>query len=267
MRKNYFSACLTAAILLLSGATLAQNQYRDYTQHFDRAKVLLNTGETIVGSLIMHRSEHATETLTVTVSDGSIRTLSAAAVQKFVVQGDHYGPFDWAQKESYYYDFAPMRKGYYQGSAAFPDQPVPARLAKPDPQLSRVYGSYRWNHGNEYSDFLGYGFFEHLSAGPVVLLRHETLEIRHSDTMPVALGGRSIGGGNNRYLSNEREYYLGLPNGTVYALRDPKDNLLTYFSAYKTQIEQYAKEHKLGFKKPNELAYLVNYANSLAPQP
>ncbi|GGG61990.1 hypothetical protein [Hymenobacter glacieicola] len=262
MIKNYFSTFITGNLLLLSGAGLAQTQYRDYTQHFDRAQVLLNTAETLRGSLVLHRSEHATETITITLTDGSVRALSAAAVQKFVVQGDHYGPFDWAQKESYYYDFAPMRKGYYQESPTFLDQPVPVRLAKPNPQLSRVYGAYRWNQGNDYSDFLGYGFFEHLSAGPVVLLRHETLEIRHSGAM-----GGAFGGGSNRYLSNEREYYLGLPNGTVYALRDPKDDLLTYFSAYKTHIEQYAKKYKLSFKKPQELAYLVNYANSLAPQP
>ncbi|UOQ77070.1 hypothetical protein MUN84_21885 [Hymenobacter sp. 5516J-16] len=65
------------------------------------------------------------------------------------------------------------------------------------------------------------------------------------------------------YTDVKDSFYLGLPNGNVLTLRNPKKDLLNYFHAHSRQIEQYAKENKLSYTEARELAYLVNYANSL----
>ncbi|UOQ77068.1 hypothetical protein MUN84_21875 [Hymenobacter sp. 5516J-16] len=273
MKQVYVLVLLTAGLLLhhaATGQTLFGNRKAvepgaDRGQQFDRAKVLVSTGETLLGEVLLFRSQNATDALTITLEDGSKRSFPAVNVQKFVVQGEQFDTFDRDQTQFYLYDFAPMRKGYYNGNPAFAGLAAPARLDQPNTNLSRVFRTYRWNRDNDYSDLLGYGFFEQLSAGPVALLRRDTKVVR-SLNVPSAMPGSS-GGGSTSYSAIVAKLYLGLPNGNVLPLRDPKDDLLTYFSTYKTQIEQYAKEHKLGFKKPNELAYLVNYANSLAPQP
>ncbi|WP_426491844.1 hypothetical protein [Hymenobacter sp. 102] len=131
----------------------------------------------------------------------------------------------------------------------------------------RVFRTYRWNRGNDYSDFRAPGFFEQLSSGPIILLRREGLVQRpiNSGLGPYGgygygMPGRTVG----YYTDVQDSFFLGLPNGNVLSLRNPKKDLLAYFHDQARRIEQYAKDNKLSYTDARELAYIVNYANSLS---
>ncbi|UPL50761.1 hypothetical protein [Hymenobacter sublimis] len=250
-------------MLLLPLAAQAQRGGQGFTQQFNRATVLLSTGDTIAGPLALHRSE---EMLTMTLNDNTVRTLPAVNVQSFAVQGERYE----RSRERYYYDdFYSMRQGYYYGNPYFNTLPPPRRRERPDTTLVRVFRTYRWNRDNDYSDFRAPGFFEQLSGGPIILLRREGLVERPiTYNGPYGYGGYGYGGGlpgraMGYYTDVKDSFYLGLPNGNVLTLRNPKKDLLNYFHTHSRQIEQYAKENKISYTEARELAYLVNYANSL----
>lgn len=252
---------LLCAFLLLPLTTQAQRSGKGFTQQFNRATVLLSTGDTIAGPLALHRSE---EMLTMTLPDNTVRTLPAISVQSFAVQGERY---DRSRERYYYDDFYSMRQGYYYGNPYFTSQPRPLRRERPDTTLVRVFRTYRWNRDNDYSDFRAPGFFEQLSGGPIILLRREGLVERPiTYNGPYGYGGYG-GGMTGRtmgyYTDVKDNFYLGLPNGNVLSLRNPKKDLLNYFQTHARQIEQYAKQNKLNFTEARELAFLVNYANSL----
>ncbi|MDU0370265.1 hypothetical protein ACFPAF_07680 [Hymenobacter endophyticus] len=247
-------------LLLLPLATRAQRGGEGFTQQFNRATVLLSTGDTLVGPIMLHRAE---ETLTMNLADNTVRTLPAVSVQSFAVQGERY---DRSRERFYYDDFYAMRQGYYSGNPLY-TMPAPRRRERPDTTLVRVFRVYRWNRNNDYSDFRAPGFFEQLSGGPVILLRRERLVQR-----PISAGASPYGygygyGGAGRtvgfYTDVQDSFFLGLPTGTVLALRSPKKDVLAYFQGHSRRIEQYAKDNKLNYTDARELAYIVNYANSL----
>ncbi|GAB3224137.1 hypothetical protein GCM10027346_03960 [Hymenobacter seoulensis] len=251
-------------LLLLSSsfAALAQRGGQGFTQQFNQATVLLSTGDTIAGPLALHTSE---DILTMTMADNTVRTLPAVNVQSFAVQGERYNR---SRERFYYDDFYSMRQGYYYGNPFFNMMPPPRRRELPDTALVRVFRTYRWNRDNDYSDFRAPGFFEQLSGGPIILLRREGLIERPvTYNGPYGYGGYGYGGMPGRtvgyYTDIKDNFFLGLPNGNVLALRNPKKDLLAYFRTHSRQIEQYAKQNKLSFTEARELAYLVNYANSL----
>ncbi|UOQ70701.1 hypothetical protein [Hymenobacter cellulosilyticus] len=72
---------------------------------------------------------------------------------------------------------------------------------------------------------------------------------------------------NSRYKTLKDAFYLGLPNGNVRPLRNPKKDLMAIFPQQSRQIEKYAKDNKLDFNDSRELAFIVNYANSLQKGP
>ena len=245
-------------LLVLPVAAQAQRGAgQGFTQQFNRATVLLTTGDTLSGPVQLHRTE---ETLLMELADNTVRTLPAVSVQSFAVQGERY---DRSRERYYYDDFYAMRQGYYSGNPLY-TMPVPRRRERPDTTLVRVFRTYRWNRNNDYSDFRAPGFFEQLSSGPVILLRREGLVQRPISAGPYGYGsyggaGRTVG----YYTDVQDSFFLGLPSGTVLALRTPKKDVLAYFQGNSRRIEQYAKENKLSYTDARELAYIVNYANSL----
>ena len=259
--KTVFRQLILLLLLLLPLATLAQRgSGQGFTQQFAQASVLLSSGDTVSGPLALHRGE---DMLTMTLPDNTVRTLPAVNVQSFAVRGERY---DRRREQYYYYDdFYSMRQGYYYGSPFFTPMPTPRRRERPDTTLTRVFRTYRWNRDNDYSDFRAPGFFEQLSSGPVILLRREGLveqPITYSNPYGYGYGGMP-GRPMGYYTVIKDNFYLGLPNGNVVSLRNPKKDLLSYFRAHERQIEQYAKTNKLNYSDPRELAYIVNYANSL----
>lgn len=263
MRNILFSSLL---LLSLPLTALAQRGAgKGFTQQFSQGSVLLSSGDTISGPLALHSGE---ETLLMTLSDNTLRTLPAVGVQSFAVRGEEY---DRNRERFYYDDFTAMRQGYYSGNPAFGRLPVPRRRERADVNLTRVFRVYRWNRNNDYSDFKAPGFFEQLSNGPVVLLRREGLVERPvSYASPYGMGGMGgypYGGMAGRpmgyYTEIKDSFFLGLPDGNVLALRNPKKDLPDYFRTHARQLAQYVKTNDLSYTDPRDLAYIVNYANSL----
>ncbi|GAA4387137.1 hypothetical protein [Hymenobacter koreensis] len=237
---------------------------RALVQEFTASTVLLTTGDTLNGPLTLHADR---DLLLVVMPDQSVRTVSAVAVRAFAVRGEKT-----TRNSDYYnyYDFQDVRRGYYYGSPLW-TMPPPPRQQRRDTSLVRVFRTLRWDRGNDYSDFKAPAFFEQISNGPVMLLRRETLVERPINASPQFAGaaGFPYGGygfprGVTGYYTDLRDsFFLGTPQGNIVALRNPRKDLLAYFNKEARQLERFAKENKLSFTTARELAYLVNYANSL----
>ncbi|MBT9392476.1 hypothetical protein KLP40_04810 [Hymenobacter sp. NST-14] len=250
-------ALLLLCLLLPLLAQAQRGSGQGFMQRFNEATVLLSTGDTLSGPVQLHRTE---ETLLMELPDNTVRTLPAVNVQSFAVRGEQY---DQSRERFYYDDFNTMRQGYYAGNPFFSAVPPPRRRERADTNLTRVFRTYRWNRDNDYSDFRAPAFFEQLSGGPVVLLRREGL-VERPITYSGPYGyGASAGRPVGYYTEVKDNFYLGLPGGEVRPLRNPKKDLPNYFRAHARQLEQYAKANRLSYTDPRELAYLVNYANSL----
>jgi hypothetical protein len=259
-----FCASLAAAIVSLgsSGAAVAQ-QRTSFTQQFAGSTVLLTTGDTLQGPLALHRNE---DVILLTMPDNTVNTLSAVAVQSFAVKAPK------KDRNLDYQDFYDTRSGFYRGS---PYYNMPSRRLMErnggDTSLVRVFRTYRWNHDNDYSDFKSPAFFEQLSSGPNILLRRESLVERSYGGAPMYGGygyGNPYGVPRTSYYRDIQDaFYLGLPSGNVLPLRNPKKDLLSIFRQQAKQIEKYAKENKLDFSDARELAFIVNYVNSLQQEP
>jgi hypothetical protein len=243
---------------LLAGPARAQRSNNSYVQQFAGSTVLLTSGDTLQGPLVLH---HAEDVIRVTLPDNTVNTLSAVAIQSFAVKGEK------EQRRNTYNDFYDARQGYYYGNPYYNGMMPRQRRERVDTSLVRVYRTYRWNHDNDYSDFKSPAFFEQLSRGPQVLLRREILVERSVNSGPYSYGGGYAYGGMPRYGGTYTEiqdrFYIGTPGGSVVPLRSPKKDLLVVFRPLAKQLEQYAKDNKLSFTEARDLAYIVNYANYL----
>ncbi|TGE20006.1 hypothetical protein [Hymenobacter elongatus] len=256
-----FAACLLALAVGLGGSAVATAQRLSLTQQFAGSTVLLTSGDTLQGPLALHRTE---DVILITLPDNTVSTLSAVAVQSFAVKGQK------DDRRNGYDDFYDSRSGYYYGNPYY-SAPPRERRERVDTSLVRVFRTFRWNHDNDYSDFKSPGFFEQLSGGPNILLRRESLVQRTASyNDPLYRGGYGGYGnpyGGPRQMGSYNEikdvFYLGMPSGNVLPLRNPKKDLLAIYRQQAKQIEQYAKGNKLSFTDARELAFIVNYANSL----
>ena len=124
MKISFYQLFLGLLLLVLPFAALAQRGGgQGFTQQFNQGSVLLSSGDTLSGPLGLHRGE---ETLTMTFSDNTVRTLPAVNVQSFAVRGEQY---DQSRERLYYDDFYAMRQGYYSGRPAFGTPPPRRRAA------------------------------------------------------------------------------------------------------------------------------------------
>lgn len=163
------------------------------------------------------------------------------------------------------YDFGPMRRGYYPGNAKFTVEPTPYRLPNVPATTSRVFHTCYWSQTPADHDFRALGFFEQLSAGPVMLLSRQTLFQKAQYTQYENAGGVHMGATYN-WIAKKDGFYLSRPDGSLVLLEKPQD-FYACFQAFIPQIQEFARQYNLGFSKPHELAYLVNYANSLSARP
>lgn len=265
--RSVLSAGAAALALSFLPASVALAQRANFVQEFAGSTILLANGDTLEGPLVLHRNE---DVVRMTMPDNTISTLSAVAVQSFAVKGEQH---DRRRDAFYYDDFYDARRGYYYGSPAFFNGPLPKRRERPDTSLVRVFRTYRWNRDNDYSDYKSPAFFEQLSSGPTVLLRREALVERPvyaNGPYGYGYGGGFGGypyGGASRYAGSYSEvkdnFYLGTPTGSIIPLRNPKKDLLSAYRKQARQIEQYAKQNNLDYTNARELAFIVNYANSL----
>ncbi|SHK48234.1 hypothetical protein [Hymenobacter psychrotolerans] len=250
-----FPAFLAAQLLSVSVAN-GQSK-RPLVQEFAGSTILLTSGDTLRGPVTLRRDQ---DVLLMAQPDGTITTLSAVSINSFAVKGEEV---DSRRGSGYYDNFYDARNGYFYGNPMYgmPRQ----RPETEDRNRVRVFRTFRWNRGNDYSDFKSPAFFEQLSNGPRMLLRRESLVERTMNTGPYGYGY-----GAGRYLSTytqvKDDFYLATPAGDIIPLRNPKKDLLAVFQGQSRQIEQYVRDNKLSFTVARELAFIVNYANSLVKQ-
>ena len=235
-------------LLLAGGAAVAQPDQGVRLQ-FRFSKVVLASGDTLVGPVAVH---FATDLLEVGQPDGSVRTFAPASVAAFAVQGQ-----------------GPLRLGRLRPGPAF------------DPTVIRLFITLPWAAGR-----LGGRpeptFFEQLSAGPVVLLRRQSYVARQQAanlagaTPPVppsrqvpmgaALAPAPVASLQFRTVMELKDsFYLAWPSGEIRLLRHARKDLLAAFAAQAEQLQAYAKAHGLGYGTAADLHELVGYANTLAP--
>ena len=253
---------LLAGLLGAGSAAQAQQNQRAMVQEFAGSTILLASGDTLRGPVTLRRDQ---DVLLMAQSDGTLATLSAVSVNSFAVKGEQT---DSRRGNGYYDNFFDARNGYYFGNPVYG---VPRfRTEQRDVNQVRVFRTFRWNRGNDYSDYTSPAFFEQLSNGPRMLLRRESLVER---TMPGMMGPGMMGPGMmgpgrmmGTYTDIKDDFYLATPDGRVLALRSPKKDLLVVFHGQARQLEQYAKNNNLSFTVARELAFIVNYANSLVTE-
>ncbi|MBC6699466.1 hypothetical protein [Hymenobacter sp. BT190] len=250
---------LTALALSAAPVALAQQNQRALVQEFAGSTILLASGDTLRGPVTLRRDQ---DVLLMAQPDGTLTTLSAVSVNSFAVKGEQ---IDSRLGNGYYDNFLDARNGYYYGNPLYG---VP-RLRPETENLNRVrvFRTFRWNRGNDYSDFTSPAFFEQLSNGPRMLLRRESLVERTVNNGPYGYGAYGYGGRNfGTYTEKKDDFYLATPTGSIIALRNPKKDLLAVFRGQAKQLEQYARTNNLSFTVARELAFIVNYANSLVKE-
>ncbi|WP_375435490.1 hypothetical protein [uncultured Hymenobacter sp.] len=258
-----FAFVFTFLVGLLAVVSTTQAQQSAFVQQFAGSTILLTNGDTLRGPITLRRDQ---DVLMMAQPDGTVTTLSAVAINSFAVKGENR---DSRRGTGYYDNFYDARNGFYYGNPLFSSR----RSEESDLNRVRVFRTYRWNRGNDYSDFKSPAFFEQLSNGPRMLLRRESLMQRTvPNSGPYGYGGYGYGNpyGAGRpmgtYTEMKDDFFLATPAGEVIALRNPKKDLLNVFRGQSKQLEQYAKQNQLSFTIARELAFIVNYANSLVKE-
>ncbi|UOG76970.1 hypothetical protein MTX78_10290 [Hymenobacter tibetensis] len=248
---------------LLAVAYTAEAQQSPFVQQFAGSTILLTNGDTLRGPVTLRRDQ---DVVMMAQADGTVTTLSAVAINSFAVKGEDR---DSRRGTGYYDNFYDARNGFYYGNPMYNSR----RREESDVNQVRVFRTYRWNRGNDYSDFKSPAFFEQLSNGPRILLRRESLMQRTvSNAGPYGYGGygygNPYGGGRSMgtYTEMKDDFFLATPAGEIIPLRSPKKDLLNVFRGQAKQLEQYAKQNQLNFTVARELAFIVNYANSLTSE-
>lgn len=242
------------ALLLLGGILggcllplAAAAQLKSLPQQFMSSTVVLNDGDTLRGSVVLHND---LDLLLITMPDGTVRSVPALAVRTFAVR-DEIRPFD---------RLPPMYRGTDMLMSSRP------RRRQLLVQRARPFLVYPWNHDRDYGSNLAPAFFERLNGGPVILLRRQQLVTRNvSLTDPGLMGSYMPRFSNSGYFYTDvrEQLYLATPQGSIVPLRRPKRDLLAYFPAEAEQIEEYAHLNHLSYVDGAQLARLVDYANSL----
>lgn len=221
-----------------------------FGQHFGWGEVVLTSGEKLQGPLTLHWAEDM-----VILTQPGQQVVPVVQISYFRVQQEQ--PNDGFDRKRFY-DFGPMRRGYYPGRARFAAVvPEPHRLAELPSTATRVFHTCYWSQTPADRNFRTLGFFEQLSAGPVMLLRRQALELK---TQTFAGAGGAV---SHTWVDKKDGLYLSRADGSLVLLEKPQD-FYDQFPALIPQVQAFAREHNLGFTKPHELAFLVNYANSLA---
>jgi hypothetical protein len=236
--------CSVVGLLLFGARTAVAGGYE---QQWARGSVILTSGDTVDGPVIYHHDE---EMLEVRMADGTARTFPAVNVSYFVVSDEA----------------TPNGVGASSGMAYGPygrNMWLPPSANRRDKAPIKLYVTYLWNKGNDYSDFRAPAFFQQLTDGTTRLLKRERLVQR---TMTPAdpyfrYSGLPMGGGF--YTEIQNSYFLADPEGNLTSLRNIKKDFLAYFRAYEKQIQAYVKENRLSYSDPNELPLILKYADSL----
>lgn len=237
--------CLSLGSCLLPLAAAAQ--LKNMPQQFLSSTVVLTTGDTLRGSVVLHNE---LDLLLITMPDGTVRSVPALSVRTFAVR-DEIRPVERLPPQ-------------YRSTDALMSPRM--RRRQHLVQRARPFLVYPWNHDRDYGSALAPAFFERLNGGPVILLRRQHLVTRNVYMTEPGLMGSYMPrfSGSGYYYTEVRELlYLATPQGRIVPLRRPRRDVLAYFPAEAEQMEEYARQHRLDYEDGLQLARIVDYANSL----
>lgn len=137
-------------------------------------------------------------------------------------------------------------------------------------QYQKVFRSYFWNRGNDYSDYQVPAFFEVLQEGPYTLVKREVISIRNQGFSPMYAGyGRyydPYGGYSPGYRSQPvilDLLFLYTPHQKIQALRNPRRDLEDLFGDKAGAMKQFIKTHNLSYNDTGDVMKIIRYFNGL----
>lgn len=131
---------------------------------------------------------------------------------------------------------------------------------------TRLFRTYLWNRGRDYSDYRSPAFFEQLNTGNYSLLKREILrqDIIRNDPFWNPYGSIYGPPGSHSLMTSIQElFYIHTPKGNIIPLRSPKKDVLRIFSSHQKQIKKYVDDNDLKYNRKNDLVRIVKYYNSL----
>jgi hypothetical protein len=138
-------------------------------------------------------------------------------------------------------------------------------------QTQKVFRSYRWNRGNDYSDYQVPTFFEVLQEGPYTLVKREVVTVRNQSMSPMYAGyGRYYDPYGGGYYPGSRSQliildvlYLYTPNNKILALRNPRRDLEDLFGKKAHEMKQFIKSQNLSYGDTQDVMRMIRHFNSL----
>jgi hypothetical protein len=253
---NWFVRLLPSSFRLLPAVALlwlvAPSAARagGFEQQWARGSVILSTGDTVDGPVVLHHDE---ETLEVRLFDGTTRTFPAVNVRYFIVTNE--APQRNLNSMYNVYNYG-MRGPYGLTPGMWSNQ-------RTDTSGVKLFVTYLWNHDNDYSDFRSPAFFQQLTDGNIRLLKRERIIQRMMSPMDPYYRYSMAPGMGGYYTEIQSSYFLADPQGNLRALRNLKKDFLAYFGKNSKKIQAYVKENRLRFNEPYELLLIMRYADSL----
>jgi hypothetical protein len=158
-----------------------------------------------------------------------------------------------------------MGPGYY-GSYPYRNGMWTRNSTRSDTSRVKLFVTYLWNQGNDYSDFRAPAFFQQLTDGNIRLLKRERMVERLMTSADPFYRYSAFPMGGGYYTDIQTTYFLADPQGNLRQLRSVKRDFLEYFGKGNSKrIQAYVKENRLSFNDPNELLLIMRYADSLGP--
>jgi hypothetical protein len=137
-------------------------------------------------------------------------------------------------------------------------------------QYQRVFKSYLWNRGNDYSDYRVPAFFEVLQEGPYTLVKREAVTVRNQSMSPMYAGyGRYYDPYNPNYPGYRSQMvildvlYLYTPDKKIIALKNPKRDLDDLFGKKAQEMKLFIKSQHLSYNDTRDVIRIVRHFNSL----
>jgi hypothetical protein len=134
-----------------------------------------------------------------------------------------------------------------------------------------VFVTYKWNLGNDYSDFQAPAFFEQIAMGKYSLLRREAIVRKDLVDHPLH---RALGTGSPLEVSIPRGvvytdkrqdvFFILMPTGKVKQLRDVKRDLKVVFGKKNRQMRPYIMQNNLKYTSLLDMLKIITYFNTIS---
>jgi hypothetical protein len=138
-------------------------------------------------------------------------------------------------------------------------------------QYQKVFRSYFWNRGNDYSDYQVPAFFQVLQEGPYTLVKREVISFRNQNLSPMYAGYSRYydpyGGSNYPGYRSQAVIldmlFLYSPQQKIQALRKPRRDLEDLYGNKSGAMKKFIKTYNLSYNDTGDVMKMIWYFNSL----